>query len=211
MSIGSDLLRFSNRPIIVADGESQRVNTLCDNLPFEWSWIKSVNGNVVERHKHYLKWPNFKMSAAAAQITKFQQSWVDNGEDPRTVLEMWEKDALDENNLICGHNFLGFDVPLWMLWRRELGLKPCWGVCARVLDTHLLSRAYKMGWKPDRENLLAWQYKVMAGFQKGVKTNLTVMCKELGIPIDESKTHAGDYDVDLTAAVLWKLVNKMEI
>lgn len=209
--IGVDLIRYSDRPFIIADFETARLNTMMDNLPFECSWVKAVRGKIVERHKHYLKWPNFKMSPDAARITHFQQSWVDNGDDPREVLNLWEKDALSEDTLLVGHNFLGFDVPIWMLWRRELGLPPRWDVCNRVLDTHLLSRALKMNWKPDRSNLLAWQYKVSAGYEKGVKTSLGVMCKELGINVDEKKTHIGDYDVDLTLAVFWKLVNMMEI
>ncbi len=148
--IGADLLRFSDRPILVADGESQRVNTMQDNLPFQWAWSKTRRGKIISRQNRFLKWPGYKMSVDAARITRFQQSWVDNGEDPRVVLADWEADALDENNLIGGQNFLCFDVPLWMLWRRALGLKPCWSVIYRVLDTHLLSRAHQMGFKPAR-------------------------------------------------------------
>ncbi len=52
----------------------------------------------------------------------------------------------------------------------------------------------------------------MAGAYEGSpKTNLTHMCKELKIPIDESRTHDGFYDVELTVALLWKLINLMEI
>jgi hypothetical protein len=51
----------------------------------------------------------------------------------------------------------------------------------------------------------------MAGYQKGVKTNLTTMCKELHIPIDEKRTHEGGYDVTLTSALFWKLINLMDI
>ena len=211
MSIGAELLRFSDRPIVCFDAESQRVNTMMENLPFEWSWFKCVGNNVLDKRQTYIKWPNFTMSRDAAQITKFQQSWVDNGSDPRAALDEWESVALDKDVLLVGHNVLTFDIPLWMLWRRELGLKPCWEVCERVVDTHLLSRAYKMGWKPDRSNLLAWQYKVAAGFQKGVKTNLTLMCKELSIPIDESKTHGANYDIQLTLALYTKLIKMIEI
>ncbi len=86
MSIGADLLRFSDRKIIVFDAETQRVNTAMDNLPFQWAYVITQRGKVIERHNHYLKWPDFKMSPGAAQITRFQQSWVDNGDDPLAVL-----------------------------------------------------------------------------------------------------------------------------
>lgn len=210
--IGADLLRFQETPIIVADAESQRVNTMQANLPFQWAFVKTVKGKVLERHNHYLKWPNYRMSAGAAQITRFQQSWVDNGEDPQAVLEAWEKDALDPNVLLAGHNLLAFDVPLWMLWRRELGLPPIWRqVIPRVLDSHLLARAYKLGLKPDRDNLAAWFYKVYNHRVKDIKTNLTVMGKELGIDFDESRMHDGMYDIEVNVAVLWKLINMVEI
>ncbi len=68
-----------------------------------------------------------------------------------------------------------------------------------------------MGWKPDRANLLAWQYKVAAAYQKGVKTNLTAMAEKLEIPIDKTRTHDGLYDIEINAAILWKLLNLMEI
>ncbi len=211
MSIGSDLLRFSDRPIIVFDAETQRLNTMDDNLPFQWAWIVARKGKIIERHNHYLKWPGFRMSADAARITRFQQSWIDGGDDPRAVLTKWEGYALNEDYLLAGHNALCFDLPVWQLWRRQFGLKPDWSPANRLLDTHLLSRAYKMSWRPDRDNLLAWQYKVAAAYQKGVKTGLGLMAKELGVPLDESRTHDGLYDIEINAAVLHKLLNLIEI
>jgi len=209
--IGIDLLRFSDRKIVLFDVECQRLNLLNDNLPFQLSYVISQHGKILERHNHYLKWPNFVMSPDAARITRFQQFWVDNGEDPRKVLEKWENYAMNESYLLCGHNALTFDLPVWQLWRRELGLKPDWSPAKRLIDTHLLSRAYKEGWKPDRANLLAWQYKVAGAYRKGVKTGLSLMAKELDIPVDENKLHDADYDLILNSALLWKLANLIEI
>ncbi len=209
--IGSDLLRFSSRKILVMDLETQRVNTLVDNLPFQCSWIVTQKGRILERHNHYMKWPNFKMSAGAAMITRFQQSWVDNGEDPRKVLAKWESMAMSDEYLIAGHNFMGFDGRVWRLWREALGMKPDWSFQNRVLDTHLLSKAHLMGIKPDRTNLRGWQRKMMTVWDKNIKTSLTAMTKQLEIPIDETRTHDGMYDIELTSAVLWKLINLMEI
>ncbi len=211
MSIGSDLLRFSDRPTFFFDKETQRLNLLDDNLPFEVSWMIANRKGVLKTETHYLKWPGFRMSADAARITRFQQSWVDNGEDPLAVLKLFESYLLDPQYDIAGQNILGFDTYVHQLWRRALGFKPDYSYLSRLYDTNLLSRAYKMGWKPDRENLLAWQYKVMAAYQRGVKTNLGLMAREFGMEVDETKQHGAAYDLQLNRFVHYKVINLIEI
>ncbi len=212
MSLGPELLRFSDRKLCLFDFESSRVNLQMDNLPFQCSFLVVDRQRVHSTSDYYLNWgPGFKMSKGAAQITRFNQAWITNGHDPEFVLDAFESYATDPEYLLLGHNILGFDVPLWNLWREELGRKREWSMLPRVIDTHLLSRAYKEGWKPDRGDLLSWQYKVSAAHRKGVKTNLTAMCKELGVEIDETKTHDGLYDLQLNVQVYWKLIHLMEI
>lgn len=211
MSVGSDLLRFSDRKIVIWDKETQRVNTLQDNLPFECAWVVTQRGRILSRHQYYLRWPDFRMSPDAARITRFNPAWVANGDDPEFVLEAWESYAMDESYLLAGHNVLTFDLPVWQLWRRACGRQPDWSPANRIIDSHLLARAYKEGWKPDRENLLAWQYKVSGAHRKGVKTSLGLMAKEFEIPVDPNQQHGAMYDLELNAAVLWKLINLMEI
>ena len=212
MSIGSDLLRFGKRKIIYFDMESQRINCLQDNLPFQCSWIVTESGKTLSEHNYYINWgANYKMSQDAARITRFQQSWVDNGNDPEFVLDAFESYILDENYLVAGHNILAFDMMLWQLWRKALKRHNNYSILNRLIDTNLLSRAYKMGWKPDRGNLVAWQYKVCNSPQKGVKTNLQQMAKDLDISFDESKLHDAGYDLMINSQVGWKLINMMEI
>lgn len=211
MSIGSDLLRFSNRKLVFFDFESQRICLVQDNLPFQCGFCVGQRNKVLSRHNHYLHWPGYIMSPDAARITRFQQSWVDNGEDPEVVLDAFESYAMDEEYLLVGHAIFTFDCGLWNLWREALGLPRTYTMLPRVIDTNLLSRAYKEGWKPDRENLLAWQFKVAASPRAGVKTNLTQMCKDLKIEVDETKTHDALYDLYLNQQVYWELVNRMDI
>ncbi len=211
MSIGADLLRFSDRKIVIADAESQRLNLLHDNLPFEWAWLVTQRGRILSRHRYYIKWPDFKMSKDAAIITRFNPEWVRNGDDPEFVLDAWESFALNPEFLLAGHHVLGFDWPLWNLFRRALGRPPIFEPRLRTLDSHLLARAYKEGWKPDRENLLPWFHKVGEAHRKGIKTSLGVMAKEFEIPVDEGQQHGALYDLELNNAVLWKLINVMEI
>lgn len=218
MSLGANLLRYSDQKLLFWDFESCRVNTCMDNLPFQWSAAEANRERIVKTHNHYLHWPDYRMSKDAATITRFNPAWVANGDDPELILDKWESYALDPSYLLVGHNVMGFDVPLWNLWRRALGRPSLWSVhphvMLRVIDTHLLSRAWKEGFKPDcatPEARWAWQMKVSAAHRKGVKTNLTQMCKDLAIPIDETKTHEAGYDLDLTHAVYTKLIGLIEI
>lgn len=210
--LGPELLRFSDRKLLFHDFESQRVNVVADNLPFQCAWLVADRKRVYSRHNYYLNWgPGFKMSKGAAQITRFNQAWVTNGHDPEFVLDAFESFAMDPAYLIVGHSWLLFDFLLWQLWREALGRKRDYSPLSRIIDTNLLSRAYVEGWEPDREDFTAWQYKVAAAYRKGVKSNLTFMCQKLGIEIDESKTHDGLYDLDQNVQVYSELIHLMEI
>jgi DNA polymerase III alpha subunit (gram-positive type) len=211
MSIGSDLIRFGDRKILYFDMESQRVNCMDDNLPFQCSWVITQRGKILSEHNYYINWPNFKMSDDAAKITHFKQSWVDNGDDPEFVLDAFESYLQDELYLISGHNILAFDLMLWQLWRKALNRNVNYSILPRIIDTNILSRAYKMYWKPDRNNFIAWQYKVYNTPKKGVKTNLQQMAKEFDIVFDETKLHDAGYDLAVNNQVGWKLINLMEV
>lgn len=226
MSVGSDLLRFSNRLILCADAETQRVNQLEDNLIFQWSFAEAVRNQIKRMHDSYLGWDKdrflSRMSAGAAQITRFNPQWIVNGEDPEHVLDVWESHARPDDQdgpIILGHNFLSFDTSLWRLWRLELGRPDLFplgpALRRRIIDTHLIARAWKEGFKaPTRfgtDEFYAWQLKVAKAHRKGVKTNLAQMCKELEIAVDTTRTHEATYDIWLNVAVYWGLVNKMEI
>lgn len=214
MSIGASLLRFSEQKLVFFDFESQRLNLRADNLPFELAFTETVKNKVIRSHQYYLRWPNYKMSPDAARITKFNPYWVESGHDPEFVLGAWEGYAMNKDVLLVGHSIIGFDIYLWNLWRKALGRPVTWDFLPRIIDTNVLARAYKMGWKPDKsspEAFLAWQFKVNNSPMKGVKTNLTLMSKELGIEIDETKTHSAEYDLFINVQVYWKLVNLMEI
>lgn len=209
--IGSDLLRFNTKQILLVDTETQRLNLLDDNLPFQCSWIVTDKYNLIKKVNHYIKWPNFKMSKDAARITRFQQEWVDNGDDPEEVLEEFESDLFNENYDLVGQNILSFDIYIWNLWRKKLGKKPIYSHLKRLYDTSFISKAYKLGLKPDRNNLLAWQYKVMSIHAKGIKTNLNTMAKELEIEVDENRLHEASYDLEINDKVFRKLIWLIEI
>lgn len=210
MSIGADLLRFSDRKLLFADMETSNVNILQDNFPFQCAWMVADRYQILEKHSHYIKWPNYHVSKGAARITGFKQIWVDNGDDPELVFKSFESYLLDPQYIIVGHNIF-FDLYVWQIWRRYFGLDPEFEPYSRLIDTNLLARAYKEGWKPDRANLLAWQKKVMGAFRKGVKTNLTLMAHELNVEIDDKKMHDAFVDLSINYQVYKKLINLVEI
>lgn len=209
--IGSDLLRYSNRPVLLFDKETQRLNLMDDNRPFQCSWIITDKNGILKKRNYYIKWPNFKMGKQAAIITKFQQSWVDNGHDPEDILEEFQNDLFNEDYDIAGQNLLSFDSFVHQLWRREFGQKPNYSYLKRLYDTSYLYKAFKLGLKPDRSNIWAWQYRVMSIHAKGVKTNLATMSKELDINVDENRLHEASYDLEINDACFRKLIWMIEI
>lgn len=211
MSIGADLLRFSTRNVLLMDLETSHLNLQQDNLPFQCSYAVTSKSGIVSRHDYYLKWPNYRISADAARITRFNPAWVENGTDPEFVLDAFESFLADESLDVVGQNLLGFDVYVHQLWRRALGRKPDYSYLNRLYDTSALARAYKMDWKPDLTNLLAWQYRVLATPIKGVKTSLGLMGKELGMAVDEGRLHEAGYDLEVNDFVYRKLIGLMEI
>ena len=90
-------------------------------------------------------------------------------------------------------------------WFREIGAPTDFGWVKRVVDTNALAKAFISSAKPDYDNFDAWQQRWANYIRKGLKSNITYLCKEWGIDIDESKTHAGDYDCYLTAQIYKKL------
>jgi hypothetical protein len=72
--------------------------------------------------------------------------------------------------------------------------------------------ADKLGYNIDiNENLFFWQRKMMGFYKRGFKSNLTYSCKEYGVEIDESKTHEGQYDCELTMKLFFELVKKFDL
>lgn len=209
--IGSDLLRFSNKKIFLFDFETQRLNLMEDNLPFQLSWAVADKHSITSSTDYYLKWPNFKMSKEAAVITKFSQKWVENGTDPEFVLNAFESYLMDDSYIIAGHNLLGFDIFVHQIFRRALGRKVDYSYVHRVIDTNVLARAYKLKITPDKNNLLAWQYKIYSNPQRGVKTSLGLMAKELGMNVDENRLHESGYDLTVNHFVYNSLINLVEI
>jgi DNA polymerase III epsilon subunit-like protein len=212
--LGDQLLRFNldKKPILVFDTETEGLN-LAYSRPWQVSWSVYLNNKEIEAHNHFLKWPNLKVSEGAAINTGFQQSVIDEkGEDPKAIIELFEKYLYDEKYLICGANILGYDVMVLNHCRKSFGKPSDYSYIKRCYDTNALSKAYKQSLKiKDADDFVVWQFKMLNTRIKGMRTNVGAMCEEFGIPFEEEKRHDAIYDNLLTYQVFKKLIYAMDI
>lgn len=214
--IGGDLTRFLDRQkYICLDTESNGLNTY-HSLPWELSYsIATLSTDIISSRTDLIRYPNFRISEEAARINHFNRETYDTiSQDPREVWDRFATLLYDPEYRILGHNLLGFDVYMINVLRKHLGMRPDYSFVSRIVDTLALSKAYKRVIVPDVKSPLtfqSWQYR-MIDFRlpRGVKTNLGVMCKELGIEFDETLAHGSGYDISRNWLVYKKLVYLME-
>lgn len=215
LMIGADLLRYQDdQRFLIIDGESNGLNlhaSQCWQIAYSICTLTSIEATVVR----YPKWPDMVMSDEAARVTRFDmKDYLSRAEDPNAVLTDFEKLLYDPQYLIVAHNGLGFDAYLIQTWRRLCGREVDWSFVERMIDTLALSRAYRHQHTPDRDNPLAWQYKMLSirGTRtKGMGCSLGAMAREFGVEYDERRAHSADYDIDVTHKVLNKLVWSLEV
>lgn len=209
--IGSELKRYApNQRYMPADKETEGLNLHFDR-PWEVAYMVCDANNVYERVVEYIWWPDLHVSAGAAAITRFNYAeYKEKALPAAEVLARYEERLFDPSTLIIGHNFY-FDAYMHRSWRRGVGKEPDWSWMDRMIDTHCLFKAMKKGWKPDLTDYRAWQYRVQNWREKGLKSNMGYVCRELGIEYDEHQAHGALYDIDKTRQVWENLKWKVEV
>lgn len=211
--IGNDLLRYNlnGKKFLVMDFETESLN-LFFARPWQLSWIICEGRNIVSEHDHFLKWPNLSVSKEAAEKTKFSQAKIDEkGESPASVLAKFDRFLYDEQYFIVGTNILGFDAYIHNSLRRLCGFKPDYSWINRLYDVNCLAKAWKLSLRIHNDDLLNQQYQLYHFVQRGLKTNLSQLCKDFEIDFDPERMHDGLYDVFKTKDVFFSLVNHIEI
>jgi DNA polymerase III epsilon subunit-like protein len=225
---GQNLLRYKLKDFkfLIYDYETCNLNLCIKNLPWEVGYMFIENGEIQVRENRRMKWKdlNLLMSEGAARITHFAyQEYINNSEDAKLVLEEFEKLLFDPSVINVTYNGLNFDMYLHQLWRKELGLPADWSFLFRSIDILSLARAYRLEMQPPEkgEDFFLWQMKLANYYsdprlrkerKKGLKgCSLGPMAKELGIPVDDTRTHQGLYDVELTWKILQQLIWKMNL
>ena len=211
-----NLLKYKkNQKYVVADYETCNLNTFSlDNKPWQVGYATgSINEGITKSQNIYIKWEDLKISADAARITHFsEEGYISNWQDSKKVLDYIESYLYNTEYRILFFNGLNFDIYVHNIWRKALGLKSDYSFLNRVIDVRALVVADKLGYNIDiNENLFFWQKKMMKFYKRGFKSNLTYSCKEYGVEIDESKTHEGQYDCELTMKLFFELVKKFDL
>lgn len=211
--IGSELLRYKTDQLyLIADTETEGLS-LGRSRPWQISYAVCTLKEVLSIKVRHLNWPLLSVSPEAARITRFDMaSHLSIAEDPAVVLGDFEPLLYDPKYIVVGHNWLGFDAYVVQTWRRLCGRQGVdWSYLPRTLDTNALSKAYQKQWKPDRENMWAWQYRCLEHREKGLKSSLGAMARLFEVPYDERFAHDAAYDTRVNHGVLKGLVWGMEV
>lgn len=193
-----------NQTIYFCDTETENLN-LDSSRPWEFAWVKMDKGKIIDSQSRYILWDDIDVGKEAAKKTGFDLKKYKKIAQPPEVVYDEIKDWFFGRNLMGFHNGLNFDVYIIRNWFRLINKPHDYEWVKRVVDTNALAKAWKSESRPE-SNFDAWQYKWVNTRKRGLKSNITDLCKEWNIQIDESKTHQGDYDCFLTSQLYKKLV-----
>lgn len=197
----------------VFDCETECLNLLQNNRPWSISWILYQNGKILEQYERFIWWKNLNVSKGAAQVTRFDnEKYKRKAEDAGKVLDEFEKYLNNKNYIYLGQNLFNFDIYVLKIWRETLGRKNDYSYLDRTIDTNSLARAIKKGIKqikPEERKMMMFRFGNY--IEKGLKTNLTTLGKELGIEYNYDQLHDSLQDVKLTALVWDQLKFRIEI
>lgn len=215
--VGEELLRFKkNQKLLCFDFETMHLNLLMENHPWQLAFIVADQNRVYEEHNYYINWGRDileRISKGAAIATGFDLNKVlREGRDPKEIYSIFSNYIDSNDYLIIGHNLINFDVYVDKIWAEAIGQKHRgWDYLNRLIDTNCLAKAIKKNIPPDKENFLAWQYKMSNMVEKGLKTNLGLCAREHGLNVDQGRLHAAEYDIGLNYQIFKKQLWQIEI
>lgn len=210
----NDLLRFDKKSSFVfIDCETFNLClNFCQNLPWQVSMIKAVNGKKVDEKDLFIKWDtNLKISKEAKRITRYDpvkvQKLSRSFDEVFPIISEW----LDSSDYIVGHNILGFDIYLikemYLLKNRRID-----HLVEKIIDTNCIAKGIKFPVeKLPEEGLMDYQYKLLHTRRKGVKTNQTALGKEYKIEHDYDRLHDAIVDLELNLKIWNKLKYQIDI
>jgi len=215
MAIGANLLRYNKaQKYLIWDIESEGLNHLYSR-GWQLSFIVCTLDEVLESHDYFIWYDDLRMSRDAARITRFNfDEYKAKARPKEEVLEIFDKYLWDESLIPSGHNVIAFDSMIYNVLRRSCGKQPTYDFNVRMIDTLALSRAYKLGIKPDissPEAFLSFQMRMLNAYNKKMKTSLSAMAKEFNIQFESNELHRADVDILLNKAILKELVWKAEV
>jgi hypothetical protein len=207
-----NLLRFKkNQKYIVFDTETESLSLRLAR-PWQISWLVCQGDKVIKNEDRFLFWDDLKMSDGAAKITRFDRSaWLKKAEDPKVVLEAFDKYLYNPEYIIIGANLFGYDFYIHNTARKEVGLKSDFSYIDRVLDIQGLQKGIYLGLKTVPENWSAWHYKMLHYRKKGMKTSVKYLCGLYDLEYDENRAHDAVYDNVKTFDIFKKQILTIEV
>jgi DNA polymerase III epsilon subunit-like protein len=212
-----ELLRFdNNKKILVLDFETENTCLVPKlNLVWQVGMLKTQGNAFIDSYSAFLKWDRpLNVSEGAAKVTHFDKTKVENNStDYQQVISKIIEWA-DWSDWICAHNALGFDIYFLRHFYEMMG-KSTVHLAEKILDTHALLKGLKMTppilFDSKKESLSEYQYKMINLRVKGVKTNLTLIGKEMGIEFNPDTLHDALNDVILLFDIWKQIKYKIEI
>jgi DNA polymerase III epsilon subunit-like protein len=210
MNSEENWLRFNKKAkIAVCDVETFNLNLNWQvNRAWQVSCLKVEGETILEEVDCLIKWDDckFKIGAGAAEATKFNQKHFDaHCIDPKTAFaKFWP--VLKWADHIIMHNGLRFDVYLLKGYAEWMGED--WKFLVnKIIDTKSIAQGLKLNrpFNPASDDWMDYQITYSNSVVKGVKTNLTALGKEYGIPFDYENLHNAANDVKLNLLVFNKL------
>lgn len=202
----NDLLRFDkDRVWMILDTETNGLN-LHSVKPWELSYCLYRGDDLLESHERYPLWDDLEMSGGAAKVSRFnEREYREKGEDPKIILQHFEKYLYDPEIFICGANLIGYDIFVLNNYRRLLGMPSDYSYIERIFDVQNIEKAIELNYnKPEGQSQTAWNFKLKSYRKKGLSVSVKALCKKYSIDYDESKAHGALYD----NALVKKILNK---
>ena len=210
--MNESLLRFDrNQKYLVFDPETEGLN-LVNSRPWQVAWIVTQGDKVLEEHDVYVGWDDLEVSKDAARVTGFsKQDYERRAIDCSDAMKKFASYLYNPDYKIVGHNRLNFDVYIVNVWRKLLNLTSDYSFIDRIIDTRSIATAIAKNIPVDKENFLAWQYKMVNYIERGLKTSQATLLKRYDIPHDPKRLHDALYDIMMNYKIFRKQLYEIEL
>ena len=151
---------------------------------------------------------------ASGNTIAVEQSKIDEARTAIDAEEACEKFChylYDPQYKIVGHNLLGFDVYVVKTLIHLVGHIFSYSFINRIIDTRSIATAIAKDIPVDRENFLAWQYKLINYKERGLRTAQGFLLKKYDIPHDPKKLHDALYDIIMNYEIFRKQLYEIEL
>jgi DNA polymerase III alpha subunit (gram-positive type) len=210
------LLRFDKeKEIVLFDFESYNLFlNPQNNKAWELAMMRVKGDKIIDQKSWILLWDygeNLKCGDGARFITGYTEEREANEGIPAEQVFPTIMEWMDNADILMGHNILGFDMYLTRWIYRHFG-KSWRHLIPKCIDTNCLAKGIALDIQPSEgEDLFTYQMKLYHKRQKGLKTGIDALLKQLNIEFDASRRHQALYDIELNKMIWDRLKYNIEI